>query len=143
MSRLIPHDHPSIDSYRIPVGRHGGRRLRLEVAAELLPDDDVVRLILDETIRFAPVVADPTADECWLTGAYDGPSVARTPAGAEDHLQAWLAERGIDAGRTVFLDVIAPAYAFGVREPGTDEHYPDVEAPSSSLADIARSLEDD
>lgn len=142
MSRLIPHDHPSIDSHRVPVGRHGGRRLRLEVPGALLPDDDVVRLVLDETIRFAPVVDDPAGEERWVTGAYDGPSVARAPAGADDHLQAWLADRDLDAGRSVFLDVIAPEYAYGIREPGADEHYPDVEAPSGSLADIARSLED-
>lgn len=107
----------------------------------MLPDSDLVRLVLDESITFAPITTDPTSDQRWLTGAYAGPSIARNPGDEPDLLNEWLQTRNIDAGRTVFLDVIASEYAYGLREPGTAESYPDIEPPTGSLADIARSLD--
>lgn len=140
----LPSDHPSVTTYRAQVARHGGRRLRLEVPAEIaLPTvGEIVRVALDGEVRFARVDASAAGEGYWLTGVYDSPTTARDPSAltAPDRLGPWLRAHGRTAGQSVELDVIEPDYCIGVREPGERLVYPAVDKPSSSLADIANKL---
>lgn len=140
MSDRLPSDHPAIETVRAKIRRHGGGR-RVEVEAEVLPADGVVRVILAGTTRYASVGASPDGAR-WLAGAYASPRHARSPGSARDLLADWLDDADVATGASVHLDVIEPGFAYGLREPGTRTVYRGVEAPDDSLARIARDVED-
>lgn len=139
----LPSDHPSVESVRSRVARHGGARKRIEVPAEILPDEDVIRVVINEETYFGSLHAGPSATERWITGVYESPRLARDPGDAEDYLEAWLDRHDRSPGSSVLVDVIEPEYAIGLRPPGERTVYEAVESPSDSLDAIARSLEED
>ena len=134
----IPSDHPSIDSIRARVGRYGGARRRLEVPEDIFPDAYTMRVVLDGDIQFGAIAP----EDGWITGVYESPRLARDPGTAKNLLESWLDEFNRDVGTSVHVDVITPTYAIGLRAPGEREVYPTIDPPSSSLDDIAQSLDD-
>ncbi|WP_336036946.1 DUF7112 family protein [Halobacterium yunchengense] len=135
----------TVDTVSGALARAGGTsRLELRLpagAADDFPAGEVVRLVVDGAECHAELSR--TADgQPVVRGAYDTPSLARDPGSAEDRLAAWVVDSGLEAGRTVHVDVVEPGYKYGVRAPGESARYESVAAPSSSLADIARSLDE-
>ncbi len=128
---------------RARVARHGGRRRRLELPSHVLPDEDTVRVVLEESIRFGRIRSAPDEDVEWLTGVFEVAEAARSDGGGTDRLQRWLDERDRDPGDSVHIDVITPEYAIGLRGPGERAVYPAIDRPTGSLDAIARSIEDD
>jgi hypothetical protein len=134
--------HESLSSVVGTVERTGATR-RLEVR---LPSDDasfpvgdVVRVVLDGSEYRARV--DRTADGTPVfRGAYDTPSQARDPGGATNRLGDWVESEGLEAGRSVHVDVVEQGFKYGVRAPGGDATYESTGTPDAGLADIAASL---
>ena len=138
--------HESLPSVTGTVDRAGGTR-RLEVRlptddAVSFPVDDVVRVVLDGSEYRARI--DDTADGTPVfRGVYDTPRLARNPTEADNRLDEWVAHEGLEAGRSVYVDVIEPAFAYGLRAPGEDATYQSRGQPDDGLADIAATLHDD
>ena len=136
------------DSLPTVVGtltRAGGtRRREIQLPADAVDDfpaGDVVRVVLDGT-EYRTQLARRTSGEPLIRGAYDTPSLARDPGGAENRLTAWVESKGLDEGRSVHVDVVEAEFKYGVRAPGESATYDAFEPPSDGLADIARSLEE-
>lgn len=137
--------HESVRTVQGTLARAGGTR-RSEVrvpdaAAEAFPDGDVVRLVLDGTEYRSQLSARPDGTPV-VRGAYETPSLARDPDGATNHLDEWLESTDLTAGRTVHVDVVSDGFKYGLRAPGESATYHATEPPTSSLADIASSVED-
>ena len=133
--------HESVENVSGVVERVGGTRRRQVVATGVEPPaDDVVRLDIDGSTYRAPVSQSSDGDLVFR-GAYDSPSQAREGTGT-NYLVDFLADHDLDPGRTVHVDVIESGYRYGVRAPGQTATYRATGAPKSSLADIARSLDE-
>jgi len=140
----VPSDHDSVDSVAAELGRHGGRRLRVEVPADeadRFPVEDTVRLSVGGTRRHARIDSHLTDDRLLITGAYDGPELARDPGDATDRLAEWIDDEGLEEGDPVLVDVVAPDFLYGLRRPGERVVYDDPDPPDEGLAAIARDLE--
>jgi len=144
MPDRVPSDHPSVESVRAELVRAGRTdRPRVAVpadAADLVPEGEVVRLVLDGTERFARVAARMGDDRLELRGAHDTPDDARDPGSGSDRLGDWQDAHGVRFGGAVLLDVVEAGYKYGLRAPGERAVY-DAGRPDSSLADIARDLD--
>jgi len=141
----IPSDHGSIRTVRAELARHGGRRLRVEIASEAadpFPEGEVVRVSTDGQRRHARIDTHLTDDRLVVTGVYDGPDAARDPGDATDRLAEWIDAEGLEAGDPVLVDVVAEDFLYGLRLPGERVFYDDPDPPDSDLASIARDLED-
>lgn len=141
MTDRIRSDSPSVETVRATVARSGGtRRPEVRVPDSRAGDlpSDVVRVVLDGAEYHAPVanVSGATA----LRGAYDNARRAREREGT-DRLAAWVADRDLDFGRSVLLDIVVPGEQYGLRAPGEEAVYAVRQGPSSDLQDIARDLE--
>lgn len=133
---------PTVTGTLARAGGTSRRELRLPAdASDDLPAGDVVRVVLDGTTYHA-ALSQTASGEPVVRGAYETPSMARDPRTADDHLAAWVDGHGLDAGRSVHVDVVETGYKYGVRVPGESATYDAVEPPRSSLADIADSLEE-
>lgn len=127
------------------LARAGGTS-RLEVrlpadAADDFPAGDVVRVVLDGSEHHAELDRNPSGEPV-IRGVYDSPSLAREPGAADDRLAEWVGDNDLDAGRSAHVDVVEPEFKYGVRAPGESATYEAAAPPSSSLADIAKSLDD-
>jgi hypothetical protein len=119
------------------------RRLELRIpdSGHEFPTDDVVRVVLDGSEYRARVAA--TADGTpAFRGAYDTPSQARDPGSGENRLAEWVDSKGLDAGRSVHVDVVEPEFKYGVRAPGESATYQSTGTPDSTLSAIADSLDE-
>lgn len=140
-------DRVTDDSVPTVVGtlaRAGGTR-RLEVrlppdAADQFPVGEVVRVVLDGS-EYRTELASRADGGPTIRGVYDTPSQARSARG-DDRLAAWIERHGLEAGRSVHVDVVEPEFKYGVRAPGESATYDAFEPPSEGLADIARSLDE-
>jgi hypothetical protein len=141
----IASDHEAVETVRATLERVG-RTDRVQVClpaarSEVLPTDDVVRLVVDGAVTHAPADVDfdgrPT-----LSGAFDSPTLARDPGDGRDRLQEWVADDGIAIESTVLVDVVSPGHTYGLRSPGERVIYEATEPPSDSLAAIARDLDE-
>lgn len=125
------------------VGTATGHRLEIPAAdAELVPADDVVRLVLEGTERAARVAPSLTGDEPRITGVYESPRLARNPSEGADLLASWLDDNGIDDGASALLDVVEADFLYGLRAPGERAVYEAKEPPSDSLSSIAENLDE-
>ena len=139
MAQRVPSDHPTVETVRARVERHGGRH-RLTVPSSVLPNEEsVIQVVVDERTRFASVR--PIGDEeRWLTGLYDTHRSAEE--GGDDRLGRWLDENDRQAGSSVEFDIVAEGRTYGIRPPGETAIYRIADAPDAGLAAIARDLED-
>jgi hypothetical protein len=137
MTDRVASDHPTVDTYRVTVRRHGGPNGR---AVELdCPDHpaDGDHIVLDGATRYAAVAGDR------LLGVYPSPAMARDRAVEADELPGWLEriDRGPD--RSLALDVIESGFLYGLRAPGESVVYEAVERPDESLSSIAEQFRDE
>ena len=144
MTDRVSSEHSSVSTIRATVGRRGATtkpRVRLASDdAHWLPDEDVVRVVLDGTTAHAVPRRLPDG-RVVIDGVYDTPSLARNPGNAADRLAAWLEANDREIGRTVLLDVVVEEFLYGLRAPGEEVVYTVREPPSASLADIAAQVE--
>lgn len=126
------------------LARAGGTsRLELRLpadAAEEFPTGDVVRVVVDGS-ECHTQLSENASGQPVIRGAYPTPTLARDPVVADDALAAWVDDHGLEAGRSVHVDVVEPGFKYGVRAPGESATYEAAEPPSSSLTDIAESLD--
>lgn len=133
--------HEAVENVEGVVERVGGTRRRQVVATGIeSPADDVVRLDVDGSTYRAPISQSGNGDLAFR-GAYDTPSQARDGSGT-NYLADFLASHDLEPGRTVYVDIIESGFRYGVRAPGQTATYRETGAPRSSLADIARSLDE-
>jgi hypothetical protein len=138
----IPSDHAAVDSYRVTV-ESVGRTSRPQIE---LPDDvdaavgDIVELTVFGDRLYAEVVSNLSGERA-IQGAFANRRQARQGDG-ENLLRSALDERGFGPGTTLVFDVVTEGHAYGLREPGNRVVYEAADPPNSSLADIARSLEE-
>lgn len=146
MTDSVPSDHPSVSSHRVHLSSVG-HTSRTQV---VLPEDceatadDVVSLSLSGD-NYHSQITTTLAGERVIRGAFTNRRLAREgeDSRAENALLAWVGETGLEAGDALVFDVLTAGYAYGLRQPGERVVYRPPDAPDSSLADIARSLEDD
>lgn len=143
MPDRVASDHPSVETIRGELARHGGtRRLVVRLPAErrdAVPVGEVVRIVVGGDERHARI--DERADGTPIVpGAYDSPRLARS-GGGTDRLAAWIDANGLDAGRSVLFDVVEPGVRYGLRAPGTTAVYDAPDPPAGELRDIARRLD--
>lgn len=142
MTDRVTSDSPRVETIDGTLARHGSTdRLKVALPAhDDLPADEVVRVVLDGSERRARFDAALSGDGVEVRGVYDTPRLARTPGEGDDRLAEWLADRDLDAGRTVHLDVVEPGFRYGLRAPGERATY-DAGNPEDSLASIAERLD--
>ncbi len=152
----VPSDDESVASVRIDLARSGGTRrpcVRIPTDAELdgrvesgtcdrleLEPGDLVRVVIDGDERHARVESDSRGR--LLRGAFDDRRRARSGTEGPNRLTEWLADIDRDPGDVVVLDVVVPGELYGLRAPGERTMYDATRGPRSSLADIARDLDD-
>ena len=110
-------------------------------SADVIPTDDVVRVVCDDVERFARFDLALDDETTILRGVYDSPTHARSPGKGTNRLTDWLESAGIRDGGSVLLDVIEPAFQYGLRAPGTETVYTAKQPPNESLSSIAKDLE--
>lgn len=139
MTDQIASDHPSVETFRATVKRHGpGRRLALpEVAREALGVPGAVGTIVDGRTHFARCRA--VGGTPSIVGLYATRTGADDRTG-QDELGAWLDRHDRGRGRSVHVDVIEPGYRIGLRPPGERVVYEDVPDRDDGLDAIARDL---
>jgi hypothetical protein len=110
-----------------------------EEAADTVPANQLITLVLDGTVYHTRVdiALDNTPE---IRGAYDNRRIARETAG-ENRFVEWATRAGVAVGRSVLVDVIVDGERYGVRKPGETAIYEVPETTSSSLNEIARSLD--
>lgn len=142
MTDRVTSDSPGVTTVDGTLARHGRTdRVKVEFPAGDLPTDDVLWLVLDGAERRARFHEPFSGDGVELRGVYDTPRLARNPGEGENRLAAWVADRDLDAGRTVHLDVVEPGFRYGLRAPGERATYDATGKPSDSLASIAEQLD--
>lgn len=144
MAERVAAEHPSVRTYRARVERRGatgrpGLRLPPE-AAEDVPSG-VVRLDLGGRRCHAEVREGTDGDGPVVASAADNARLARSPGEGPNRLAEWVADEGLDFGRSVCFDVVVTGHQFGARRPGTTAVYDVTEPPATSLSSIAEELD--
>lgn len=140
MPDRLTSDHPTIDTIRGHLARHGGTGRRIDLpasAASAVPPGSVVRTSVEETTYFAR--CREIADEPAIVGLYATSHGAETGRGRE-HLRDVLGGWERDRGDTVLVDVLEPGEHLGLRAPGTTAHYEVSSGVDDDLAAIAEEL---
>ncbi|MES3161911.1 MAG: hypothetical protein PPP55_10145 [Halorubrum sp.] len=152
----VPSDDESVAAIRVDLARSGATRrpcVRLPDDADLgervesgtcdrlrLTAGDLVRVVIDREERYARVASDSRGR--LLRGAFDDRRRARTDGEGQNRLVDWLESHDCGPGDVVVLDVVVPGELYGLRIPGERTVYDATRGPRSSLADIARDLDD-
>lgn len=141
MTDRIPSDHETVDSHRIrlsTVGRTG--RPQIPLPADLdCAVDDVLWLSLEGEQGHAEVTGD-LSGEPTIRGVYANARLARADGEGENELAAWVEAHDLSADDPLFVDVLTPSHAYGLRRPGERVVYHAVDPPDAGLAEIARDL---
>ena len=140
----IAHDNAAVRTVRATLARVG----RTDRPRVDLPDDEddsfpageVVRVALAGHTRHARVHRG-LDDGLELRAVYDNTRQARADDGT-DRLPGWVADRDLDFGRSVLVDVVEPGFFYGLRGPSETAVYEVPDQPDDGLAAIARDLED-
>ena len=152
----VPSDGEDVSSVRVSLARSGGTRR----PCVRLPEDDAldgrvesgtcdalgvsagdrIRVAFDREEYHARVAADSKGR--LLRGAFDNRRLAREGGEGTNRLVAWLDANGREPGDSVVLDVVVPGELYGLRIPGERAVYDATRGPRSSLADIARDVEE-
>lgn len=141
----VPSDHPSITTVRATLSKSGATsRPVLELPTDgdvAFPRGDVVRIVVDGTVRHAEPRRPLTGDGLVISGIYDTPDAAREKDGP-DRLGEWVEDAAVSFGGSVLIDEVEPGFEYGLRAPGERVVYDATESPDDSLADIAEDLAD-
>ncbi|SFS45422.1 DUF7112 family protein [Halostagnicola kamekurae] len=143
MADRLSSDHPSIRTVRATLSETT-TGVRLEIPGEerdAFAVDELVRITLEGTERFARVERALTGDELTIEGVYETADGARDPRAGTDVLPEWCDEHTRRDGGSVLIDVIEPEFAYGIRGPGETTFYDASEPPKSSLSDIASDID--
>lgn len=143
MADRLSSEHSSVRAVRATIAdATTGKRVEIPAAeTEGFPTDEVVRIDLDETERFARIERPLTGDGRVIDGVYGRSDAAREPGTGTDRLPDWCSDHEVRDGGSVFVDVIEPGFAYGLRGPGETNYYDAAEPPKRSLSDIANDLE--
>ena len=152
----VPSDGEDVSSVRVSLARSGGTRrpcVRLPDDADLdgrvesgscdalrVSAGDLIRVAIDREEFHARVAADSRGR--LLRGAFDNRRLAREVGEGANRLVEWLDANDRDPGESVVLDVVVPGELYGLRTPGERTVYEATRGPRSSLADIARDVEE-
>lgn len=145
MTDRLASDHSSIRTVRATLSETP-TGVSIEIPGDdrnAFPAESVVRVDLDGRERFAAIERALTGSDLFVHGIYATPDGARDPRGEADLLPEWVDEHDVRTGGSILLDVVEPDFYYGLRSPGETNYYDAVEAPSESLANIARELEDE
>ena len=145
MADQVPSDHPSITTVRATLATTvTGHRIEIPTTEKAaVPINEVVRVELDGTERFARPEQVWSDDALTISGIYDTPDGARDPSRGTDRLPEWIESTDVRSDGSVLIDVVEPEFYYGLRAPGETLTYEAPEPPNESLASIARSLESD
>ena len=152
----VPSDGEDVPSIRVSLARSGGTRR----PCVRLPDDDAldgrvesgtcdalgasagdaIRVAIDGTEYHARVAADSKGRI--VRGAYDNRRLAREAGEGTNRLVEWLDANDRGPGDGLVLDVVVPGELYGFRLPGERTVYDATRGPRSSLADIARDVDE-
>ncbi|SFR46811.1 DUF7112 family protein [Halorubrum sodomense] len=155
----VPSDGEDVSSIRVSLARSGGTRRpcvrlpdddaldgRVESGADRLDDGlgvsagDLVRIAFDREEYHARVAADSRGR--LLRGAFDNRRLARDAGEGANRLVEWLDANDREPGDSVVLDVVVSGELYGLRIPGDRTVYDANRGPRSSLADIARDVDE-
>lgn len=143
----VPHDHPTVTTVRATLARSGGTtRPRIDIPADhrdRFPVGETVRVVLDGSTYHARIERAIEGDGLRITGVFDNARLARTPGEGTNRLIEWYREHDVVFGRSVLIDVVVPAFTYGIREPGETATYDATEPPANSLREIAGDLDDE
>lgn len=129
----------AVETVRASIERAGALdRPRLVLPEGTMPEG-LVRVDADETTYHAPVDRGLDGD-LELRGLYGNARLARIGEG-DNELADWVDSKGLEAGRTVLVDVVVDGEQYGLRAPGERAVYRAVESPDDSLASIAEDLD--
>ncbi|QWC20157.1 hypothetical protein [Halorubrum sp. 2020YC2] len=152
----VPSDGEDVSSVRVSLARSGSTRR----PCVRLPDDDaldgrvesgscdelgvsagdIVRVAIDREEHHARVASDSKGR--LLRGAFDNRRLAREGGEGANRLVEWIDANGREPGEGVVLDVVVPGELYGLRIPGERTVYDANRGPRSSLADIARDVDE-
>lgn len=142
MADRLPSDHDAVETHRAALSQVGPTdrpQVELPDAVDLAAGT-VVRLVLDGEPFHARVETTLDGTRAFRRAA-DNARLARE-GGGENRLSSWIDDADVAVGGSAHLDVVTEGVLYGLRTPGTRVVYSATEAPDSSLADIARSLEE-
>lgn len=142
MADRVASDSPGVTTARVDLTTSGATDrpvVRVPGDADVVPPEDVLRLVFDDTEHYAPFERALTSDDLEVRGAYDTPSTARERDG-ENRLRAWVETADVRVGNSVLLDEVTPEFKYGLRAPGERAVYEATEAPDDSLSSIAEDL---
>ena len=144
MADRVSSDHPSVQTVRATcTATPTGRRIEIPTdERDAFPTDEVVRVVIEGDELFAQIERALTSEERSIPGVYETPDLARDPTGGTDRLAAWIDDSGVPTGGSVLVDVVEPAFLYGLRTPGETAYYDAREPPSDSLSSIANDLEE-
>ncbi|GAB7019608.1 DUF7112 family protein [Halostagnicola bangensis] len=144
MADRLSSDHPSIRTVRATLSETT-TGVRLEIPGEESDGfsvDELVRITIEGTERFAQIERALTGDELTIEGVYETAEGARDPREGTDILPDWCGDHTVRDGGSVLIDIIEPGFAYGLRSPGETNYYDASEPPKSSLSDIANDIEE-
>lgn len=143
MADRVAHDHPTVETIRATAtDTPAGVVVTVPPEqAELVPLEDVIRVVLDGDERFAQPERPLTGEHRQLPGVYRSPEQARSGDRQADLLESWVDEHDVRLGGSVLLDVVVPDFLYGLRAPGETARYEAREPPADSLQSIAENLE--
>lgn len=141
MADGVRHDADGIPTYDGVVTRHGrtGRYSIRFPPEAALSSGSVVRIVLDGTEYRTRPVQPFRAEGIEIRGVFDSARQARESQTSDIHITPWIEAHGLEAGRTVHLDIVVEDFRYGLRAPGENAVYDPTE-PDSSLRDIAEDL---
>lgn len=143
MGDSLPSDHDTVETHRLTLSTVGRTdRPRIELPDELgLEHGDIVTLSTGRK-EYVAQVAKNLDGSLEIRRAVDNRRLAKTDDEGENRLAEWVESVGLDAGRSVLLDVLVDGKQYGLRKPGDRVVYTLHDTPSESLSDIASDLDE-
>lgn len=133
----LPSDHPTVETVRATVARHGGGR-RLDLPEGVGLSTGIMRVECESGTRFARV--ESVSGTPAIVGLYATADAARAGDVDRNRLADWLAAVDRPPGRSVLVDVLEPGADIGLRAPGQRLVYRVRDPPDPSLRGLADEL---
>lgn len=138
MPDRITHEHPTIDTIRGRVARHGGSRRRIDLpegADASVGGHGSIRCVVEERDHFAQI--DYHGDHLAIIGLYTSLDQAEAGSPAGSKLTDWLTSIGCNSGSSIAIDIIDAGERIGLRRYGSRGVYTVESQPSDTLRDLA------